>query len=248
MKKLLFIALLTSLFASLNAQTDSVKQAIDNNIHRRYVNTDTITPERLNAVLTILNNKATTINNKVVALVGTYDSSTVYLYSGASGVTPALAPPSISHIAVNSAGEWYMFKSGSWQYQFTVITNNAQTWSGDKTLNGKFTANGVSSNGSSNTAALTTNGVVSQKDTVVNSDFTLTGAYGVVGVNCSDGVKSITLPYTFNTVDWVYTIRKQDNSSNSLLIKTATGLVILTILNKYSVIFKNISGTWSRIF
>ena len=244
MKKLLFIALLASLFASLNAQTDSVKQAIDNNIHRRYVNTDTITPERLNAVLTILNNKATTINNKVVALVGTYDSSTVYLYSGASGVTPALAPPSISHVAVNSAGEWYMFKSGSWQYQFTVITNNAQNLNGDKNFTGKISANGLTSNGSNGNAAATINGVLCQRDTTISSDYTLSGAYGNIYVNCSSGDVTITAPYLLGTKGWEYHISKIDGTTNKIYLRDQANYLITKVFANLSIILKNFNSTW----
>ncbi len=113
--------------------------------------------------------------------------------------------------------------------------------------NGLIDTKGVKSTGSATTAAATMNGVIAEKDTIVSTNFTLTGSYGSVGFDCTSGVKDCTLPNTTGTTDWVFAIRKEDNTTNTLRIKDSTGTVIYTLYSKISITFKNKSGTWKRL-
>ena len=181
------------------------------------------------------------------------DSSIMYKYIGNYGVTPALTPPSISFRALNTSGEYYEYYNGTWNFIAQMITGTAQTINGDKTFTGKIvvngiTSNGVSSNGTATTAAITTKGVVSQRDTTVNTDFTLDGNYGMVGVDCTNGSHFLTMPNESNTRNWVFQLRKEDNTTNPLILKRSDGTILYTISSKFSLSFKNKNSLWVRIY
>ena len=248
MKKFKLLMALVFTLSVCNAQTDSVKTAIDAVIHRRVNSADSITAEKLNGVLTMINNKATTINNKVIGFVGSFDSSRIYRYNGNYGVTPNLNPPQISYFAASNLGEFYLWNGNTWSFIGSYLTQGTQTINGDKNFTGKIAVNGVSSNGTATMAAITTKGVVSQRDTTVNTDFTLDGNYGMVGVDCTNGSHSLTMPNESNTRNWVFQLRKEDNTTNPLILKRSDGTILYTISSKFSLSFKNKNSLWVRIY
>lgn len=228
-----------------SAQTDSVTNAINNTIKRRTSSADSITPEKLNRVLQMINNKASTINNKIV---GTFDSNRIYRYVGNYGVTPTLNPPQISYFAASNLGEFYLWDGNNWLFIGNFLTQTDQVIRGNKNFTGKITTNGLTSFSNSSTAALTTNGVVSQRDTTVATDLTLDGNYGSIGFDCSNGSITATLPNATNAANWIFYIRKEDNTTNNLTIKRSDNSILYTISSKFSLAFKSKNGLWSRIY
>jgi len=163
-----------------------------------------------------------------------------------------------------STGRFYRCNGTSWVNNDNVNVDSlvnvhfAQTVLGKKTFADTLTAlkginsggiidtKGVKSTGDATNAAAILNGVVSEKDTVVATNFTLTGAYGSVGWNCTTGVKDCILPTIGSTVGWIFSIRKEDDTNNILRIKDSNGTVIYTLYSKISVKFQNTGSSWKR--
>lgn len=112
---------------------------------------------------------------------------------------------------------------------------------------GLIETKGINTEGSSTKAAATLNGVIAEKDTVIATNYTLNGSYGSVGFDCTNGVKSCTLPNVANTIDWTFIIRKEDDSVNILQIKNSSGTIIYTLYSRISITFKNKNGQWKRL-
>ena len=189
------------------------------------------------------------IENRITAIASiTKDTSIVYKYVGNYGVTPALNPPAISFRALNTVGEYYEYSNATWNFVAQMLTNGPQTINGDKNFTGKIAANGVTSNGTATMAAMTTKGVLSQRDTTVSTDFTLDGNYGMIGIDCSAASHTLTMPLEATSLNWIFQIRKEDNSANTLILKRADGTTLYTISSKFSLSFKNKNLSWVRIY
>ena len=189
------------------------------------------------------------IENRITAISSLgKDSSVIYKYVGNYGVTPALSPPSISFRALNTVGEYYEYYNATWNFVAQMLTNGAQTITGDKNFTGKIAANGVTSNGTATMAAITTKGVLSQRDTTVNTDFILDGNYGMIGVDCSVASHILTMPSEATSLNWIFQIRKEDTTTNPLILKRADGTTLYTISSKFSLSFKNKNLSWVRIY
>ncbi len=157
----------------------------------------------------------------------------------------------------------YKWIKGSWKnptdYSIDSLLASNNRWTGKNTFADSLTAEkgiksgglidtkGLNSEGSASTAAATLKGVQADKDTVVTTNFTLDGRYGTVGFDCTSGAKNCTFPTTATTTDWRFVVRKDDNSSNDLIIKTSTGTEFYRLKSKMTAIFKNINGTFKRI-
>ena len=105
---------------------------------------------------------------------------------------------------------------------------------------------GLNTQGSTSKAAFTLRGVQADKDTVMVSNFILTGSHGTVGFDCNSGEKDCTFPDATLTVNWKFIIRKDDTATNDLVLKDSTGTEFYRIKSKMTVIFKNINGIWKR--
>lgn len=113
--------------------------------------------------------------------------------------------------------------------------------------NGVIDTKGLNTEGSSTKAAMAVKGVQSEKDTLVSINFTLDGRYGTVGFDCTTGAKDCTFPITTGTTDWKFVVRKDDESTNELIIKTATGIEFYRLKSRMTAVFKNVNGTFRRI-
>lgn len=163
----------------------------------------------------------------------------------------------------STTGQWYDAINGAWRGRASLIIDSLlarnNTWTGKNTFSDSLTAQkgiksgglidtkGLNTEGSASTAAATLKGVQADKDTVVTTNFSLDGRYGTVGFDCTSGAKNCTFPTTSGTTDWRFIIRKDDNSTNDLIVKTSSGTEFYRVKSKMTVIFKNINGTFKRI-
>lgn len=186
--------------------------------------------------------------------VGTQDTNRIYRYTGTGAPSSGVHPPTTSRYAANSQGDFYEwdYSNSNWLFVGTFLTS---TIKGNKLFTDSVTINknlsvsgGINSSGSATTAALTTKGVVAQKDTVVSTDFTLDGSYGSIGIVCTGGSRIVTLPNVVGTIGWKFFIRKEEDSSNTLTIKRSDGVIVYTLLNKFNITLQNKAGLWARIF
>ena len=182
------------------------------------------------------------------------DTSRIYQYIGNYGVTPSLHPPQISYRSMNNVGEYYEWDGSNWVFTYQVFTKSNQSFYGNKSFNDSVAVNknlsvngGINTKGSASIASFTAKGVLSQNDTIVSTNFTLDGNFGAVGVNCTNSANSITLPGVANTYGWIFHIRKEDDSTNSLYVKDISGAVLYTLMSRFSISYKNENGIWKKV-
>jgi hypothetical protein len=161
-----------------------------------------------------------------------------------------------------STGAWYNVVGSAWQnrVQFSVdsILAANNRWTGKNTFadslktdkgmisGGLIDTKGLNTEGTSTKAAANINGVQSERDTVVSANFTLSGLYKAVGFNCTSGQRDCIFPSPTNTINWIYVIRKEDNSTNDLVFKTSANVEFYRLKSKMTVVFKNVGGVWRR--
>ena len=154
--------------------------------------------------------------------------------------------------------------SWSWESIPFIDVNNLVFITGEQTITGKKTfadsikaekgiisgglidTKGLNTEGSTDKAAATINGVQAERDTVVSTNFTLSGLYKTVGFICTTGQKDCVFPNPATTINWIYVIRKDEDSANDLVCKLSTGTEFYRIKSKMTLVFKNVNGTWKR--
>jgi hypothetical protein len=188
-------------------------------------------------------------------------------YTGANGAQITISYTEAKFYNLSTNSYWDYQKSpidGQWSWQnrqsfnLDSLLSRNNVWTGKNEFQDSLKAKkgivsgglvdtkGMKSTGDANNAAATLNGVVAEKDTIVSTNFTLTGAYGAIGFNCATGIKDCTLPPLSETIGWIFNIRKTDATSNILRIKDSNGTVVYTLYNDISIIFQNKNGSWKR--
>lgn len=187
-------------------------------------------------------------------------SDSTYYVASVGIITISFTDAKLWNTNTNS---YWSFNNGAWGNSRLHVLDSLfagnNTWTGKNTFADSLTAEkgiksgglidtkGLNTEGSASIAAATLKGVQADKDTVVTTNFTIDGRYGTVGFDCTSGAKNCTFPTTSGTTDWRFIIRKDDNSTNDLIIKTFSGTEFYRIKSKMTVIFKNINGTFKRI-
>jgi hypothetical protein len=156
-----------------------------------------------------------------------------------------------------STQTYFDWSGNSWisqrSYNVDSLLTSNNTWTGKNTFKdsliaeGGIKSKGVNTEGASGKAALALKGVQSDRDTVVNQNYTIDGSYGIIGFDCTTGQLNGSMLNDAQTFDWKFIIKKEDDSPNFLVLKNAQGIPFYTIKSRMTIIIKNKNGVWKRI-